>query len=130
MDKIVKNKEELKEAIKNKEQTIVIGNEKLAKKIFKIRKPFSSFKQKPADKPKEVSPLVMTGCITGLEVVLIISIFAIFMLGASIMYALWKSYDVIDIVGKGGGSWGEGDPHADGGFRVSLRRKAANSAAI
>ncbi len=47
MEKIVNTKEELKEAIKNREQSIVIGSKRLAKKIMRFRKELEpkSFRQ-------------------------------------------------------------------------------------
>ena len=82
MEKTVYTKKELKAAIKDNVDTIIIGDEKRAKKIFKIRNPIGSVPTVNTGSLNVNSGSAAAGELTTAAVALIISLTAIVILGA------------------------------------------------
>ncbi len=102
MERTVNTKEELKKAIENREQTIVIGNEKLGKKITRFQKIKSEELQAAEDitainsgEAAVAMPNVLTNAATGITWTPHVAAFAIMVLGGLAYYALTKNYDVL-----------------------------------
>ena len=129
MEKIINTKKELKAAIKDKVDTIIVGDEKLAKKIIRVRRskkviyqPSKIFSagNKLAVSGGSASVPSAAGTLAGAEIVVIV---AMVILGAIIVYALTRDYEV-HIEGQGGATIDEnGKPIAKGGGKVILKRK-------
>jgi hypothetical protein len=127
MEKIVNTKEELKEAIKNREPTIVIGSKRLARKITRFRKiKTEEFQAAQAisvigsGEASAAAPNLRSN--TAPEVVWApcIAAFAIMVLGGLMFYALTKNYDVL-VKGGGGFKFNESDPKVRGRITLILK---------
>ena len=146
MEKIVTTKEELKEAIKNKEKTIIIDNEELSRSVLKFKKikKFSKWTLGLLLAGTAVgsvglclapatggSSAVIGGATAGLVYSLttasgatistgaIIAIGALSILGCAVLFALWKDYEV-EIQGGGSQSLGIKGEKLGGRFKVKL----------
>ena len=127
MEKIVNTKEELKEAVKNREQTIVIRSGRLAKKITRFRKiKTEEFQTTDAISvigsgeasaaasnilSKAAADIVWEPCVAA---------FAIMVLGGLMYYALTKNYDVL-VEGGGNFKINESDPKVRGRIKLILK---------
>ena len=127
MEKIVKTIEALKEAVKNREQTIVIGKEGLAKKITRFRNINPEIFQttetvgisvggEAAAATSNMLPYAATGVVWAP----CIAAFAIMVLGGLVFYALTNNYDVL-FEGKGGLKIDAGDPKVRGRIKLILK---------
>ncbi len=127
MEKTVKTIEELKEAVKNREQTIVIGRKGLAKKIMRFRKIKPeifqatetigiSFSGEASTAASNMLPYAATGVVWAP----CIAAFAIMVLGGLVYYALTNNYDVL-VEGKGGLKFDAGDPKVCGRIKFILK---------
>ena len=129
MERTVKTKEELKRAIENREQTIIIGNQKLARKITRFQKIRSEELQAAEDitamnsgEAAVAMPNVLTNAASGSAWSPHVAAFAIMVLGGLAYYALTKNYDVI-VEGGGGIKFLDGEPKIGG--RVKFVMKSA-----
>ena len=127
MEKIVNTKEELKEAIKNREQTIVIGSKRLAKKITRFRK----IKTEEFQAAEAISVMgsgeasaaasnVLSKAATDVVWAPCVAAFAIMVLGGLMFYALTKNYDV-RVEGGGAFKFNESDPKVRGRIKLILK---------
>ena len=127
MEKIVKTKEELKEAIKNREPTIVIGSKRLAKKIMRFRKiKTEEFQATEAisvigsGEASAAAPNLLSNAATDVVWAPCVAAFAIMVLGGLMFYALTKNYDV-HVEGGGDFKFNENDPKVRGRIQLILK---------
>ena len=127
MERTVKTKEELKRAIENREQTIIIGNQKLARKITRFQKIRSEELQAAEDiaamnsgEAAVAMPNVLTNAASGSAWSPHVAAFAIMVLGGLAYYALTKNYDVI-VEGGGGIKFLEGEPKISGRVKFVMK---------
>jgi hypothetical protein len=133
MEKIVNTKEALKNAIENREQAIIIANEKLAKKITRFRKINVEELQATEDisvlNSGEVSvamPNVMFHAESETIWAPYVAAFAIMVLGGLAYYALTKNYDVL-VEGGDVLIFNDGEPKIGGRIRFDLKREILNN---
>ena len=127
MEKIVNTKEELKEAIKNREQTIVIGSKRLAKKITRFRK-IRTEEFQAADtisvmgsgEASAAASNVLSNAATDVVWAPCIAAFAIMILGGLMFYVLTKNYD-LRVDGGGTFKFNESDPKVRGRIKLILK---------
>ena len=127
MEKIVNTKEELKEAIKNREQTIVIGSKRLVKKITRFRK-IRTEEFQAADtisvmgsgEASAAASNVLSNAATDVVWAPCVAAFAIMVLGGLMFYALTKNYDV-RVEGGGAFKFKESDPKVRGRIKLILK---------
>ena len=127
MEKIVHTKEELKEAIKNREQTIVFGRERLAKKITRFRKirteefqATESISVIGSGEASAAASNVLSNAATDVVWAPCIAAYAIMVLGGLMFYALTKNYDVLP-KGRGDFKFNESDPKVRGRITLILK---------
>ena len=128
MEKIVNTKEELKEAIKNREPTIVIGSKRLAKKITRFRKikKTEEFQATQAisvigsGEASAAAPNLLSNAATDVVWVPCVAAFAIMVLGGLMFYALTKNYDVL-VKDGGDFKFNESDPKVRGRITLILK---------
>ena len=129
MEKIVNTKEELKEAIKNREQTIVIGSGKLAKKITRFRKiETEEFQATEAisviggGEAAAAASKVLSNAPTDVVWAPCVAAFAIMVLGGLMFYALTKNYDVL-VEGRCRFKSNESEPKIRGRVKLILKMR-------
>ena len=127
MEKIVNTKEELKEAIKNREQTIVIGSERLAKKITRFRKikteefqATDSISVIGSGEASAAASNVLSNAATDVVWAPCVAAFAIMVLGGLMFYALTKNYDVL-VEGGGSFKFNKRNPKVRGRIKLILK---------
>ena len=127
MEKIVNTKEELKEAIKNREPTIVIGSKRLAKKITRFRKirteefqAAEAISVMGSGEASAVASNVLSNAATDVVWAPCVAAFAIMVLGGLMFYALTKNYDVL-VEGGGDFKFNESDPKVRGRITLILK---------
>jgi len=127
MEKIVNTKEELKEAIKNREQSIVIGSKRLVKKITRFRKirteefqAAEAISVMGSGEASAAASNVLSNAATDVVWAPCVAAFAIMVLGGLMFYALTKNYDVL-VEGGGDFKFNESDPKVRG--RIKLIQK-------
>jgi hypothetical protein len=127
MEKIVNTKEELKEAIKNREPTIVIGSKRLAKKITRFRKiKTEEFQATEAisvigsGEASAAAPNLRSNAATDVVWAPCIAAFAIMVLGGLMFYALTKNYDVL-VKDGGDFKFNVSDPKVRGRITLILK---------
>jgi hypothetical protein len=127
MEKIVNTTEELKEAIKNREQTIVIRSRRLAKKITRFRKikteEFQAIEAISVIGSGEASAAgsnVLSNAAIDVVWTPCIASFAMMVLGGLMFYSLTKNYDVL-VEGGGGFKFNESDPKVRGRIKLILK---------
>ena len=128
MERTVNTKEELKAAIENREQTIVIGNEKLAKKITRFQKIKSEEPQAAEDltamnsgEATVAMPNVLTNAASGIAWAPHVAAFAIMVLGGLAYYALTKNYDVL-VEGADRIKFHDGEPKIGGRVKFVMKK--------
>ena len=128
MERTVNTKEELKEAIENRERTIVIANEKLGKKITRFQKIKSEELQAAEDitainsgEAAVAMPNVLTNAATGITWTPHIAAFAIMVLGGLAYYALTKNYYVL-VEGGDRIKINDGEPKFGGRVKLVMKR--------
>ncbi len=133
MEKIVNTKEALKNAIENREQAIIIGNVKLAKKITRLRK----INVEELQATEDISVLnsgeasvAMPNLMSHAEAETIwtpyVAAFAIMVLGGLAYYTLTKNYDVL-VEGGNVLIFNDGEPKIGGRIRFVLKRELLNN---
>ena len=127
MEKIVNTKEELKEAIKNREPIIVIGSKRLAKKITRFRKIKTEEVQATeaigvigSGAASAAAPNVLSNAATDVVWAPCVAAFAIMVLGGLMFYVLTKNYDVL-VEGGGDSKFNESDPKVRGRIKLILK---------
>ena len=127
MEKIVNTTEELKKAIKNREQIIVIGSRRLAKKITRFRKikteEFQAIEAISVIGSGEASAAgsnVLSNAAIDVVWAPCVAAFAIMVLGGLMFYALTKNYDV-RVEGGGAFKFKESDPKVRGRIKLILK---------
>lgn len=127
MERTVKTKEELKRAIENREQTIIIGNQKLARKITRFQKIRSEELQAAEDitamnsgEAAVAMPNVLTNAASGSAWSPHVAAFAIMVLGGLMFYALTKNYDVF-VGGRCRFKSNESEPKVRGRVKLILK---------
>jgi hypothetical protein len=127
MEKIVNTAEALTEAIKNREQTIVFGSEKFAKKIIRFRKirneEFQATEAISVIGSGEASAAasnVLSNTATDVVWAPCVAAFAIMVLGGLMFYALTKNYDVL-VEGGGSFKFNERNPKVRGRIKLILK---------
>ncbi len=132
MEKIVNTKEELKEAIKNREQTIVIGSERLAKKITRFRKikteefqATDSISVIGSGEASAAASNILSNAATDVVWAPCIAAYAIMVLGGLMFYALTKNYDVL-VEGGGGIKFNDSNPRVRGRIKLILKNPELN----
>jgi hypothetical protein len=133
MERTVNTKEELKLAIENREQTIVIGNEELAKKITRFQKIKSEETQAAEDltamnggEAAVAMPNVLTNAASGIAWTPHVAAFAIMVLGGLAYYALTKNYDVL-VEGADRIKFYDGEPKIGGRVKFVMKRPMFNN---
>ena len=136
MEKIVNTAQELTEAIKNREQTIVFGSERLAKKIMRFRKirteEFQATEAISVIGSGEASAAasnVLSNAATDVVWAPCVAAFAIMVLGGLMFYALTKNYDV-RVEGGGAFKFNESDPKVRGRIKLILKNPEQNNPLI
>ena len=129
MERTVNTKEELKKAIEKKAKIIVIGNDKLAKKITRIQKVRSEDVQTAEELRASVSgdatvaaPDVPSNAAAGSTWAPNVAAFAIMVLGGLAYYTLTKNYDVF-VEGGNGIRFKGGEPKIGGRFKFVLKKR-------
>ncbi len=129
MERTVNTKEELKKAIEKKAKIIVIGNDKLAKKITRIQKVRSEDVQTDEEMRTSVSgevsvakPNVPSNTANGNTWAPNVAAFAIMVLGGLAYYTLTKNYDVL-VEGGNGIKFKGGEPKIGGRFKFVLKKR-------
>jgi hypothetical protein len=132
MEKIVNTKEELNEAIKNREQTIVIGSKRLAKKITRFRKiKTEEFQATEAirvigsGEASAAASNLLSNDATDVVWAPCVAAFAIMVLGGLMFYALTKNYDVL-VEGGGGFKFNDSNPKVCGRIKLILKDPKLN----
>ena len=133
MEKIVNTKEALKNAIENREQAFIIGNEKLAKKITRLRKINVEELQATEDisvlnsgEASVAMPNMMSHAETETIWAPYVAAFAIMVLGGLAYYTLTKDYDVL-VEGGDVLIFNDGEPKIGGRIRFVLKRELLNN---
>jgi hypothetical protein len=133
MEKIVNTKEALKNAIANKEQAIIVGNKKLAKKIIRLRKINIEEFQATEDisflnggEASVALPNMISKAATKTIWAPYVAAFAIMVLGGLAYYALTKNYDVF-VEGGGVLIFNDGEPKIGGRIRFVLKSELLNN---
>ena len=126
MEKIVSTKEELKEAIKNREPIIVIGSKRLAKKITRFRKIKTEEVQATeaigvigSGAASAAAPNLLSNAVKDVVWAPCVAAFAIMVLGGLMFYALTKNYD-LHVEGRGDFKFNESDPKVRGRIKFKL----------
>ena len=127
MERTVKTKEELKKALENRERTIVIANEKLAKKITRFQKIKTEELQAAEDitamnsgEAAVTMPNALTNAATGITWAPHVAAFAIMVLGGLAYYALTKNYDVL-VEGQEKIKFTDGEPKIGGRVKFVMK---------
>ena len=129
MERTVNTKEELKRAIENKAKIIVIGNDKLAKKITRIQKVRSEdvhaaeeMRTHAGGEASVAMPNVSLNAVPGNTWAPNVAAFAIMVLGGLAYYTSTKNYDVF--VEGNSIEFNDGVPKIGGRFKFLLKRPA------
>ena len=129
MERTVNTKEELKKAIQHRAPTIIIGNDRLAKKITRIQKVRSedlqAAEEVSASAGGEASvamPNVPPNAASSILWVPNVAAFAIMVLGGLAFYTLTKNYDVF-VEGGNGIKFKGGEPKIGGRFKFVLKKR-------
>jgi hypothetical protein len=127
MERTVNTKEELKKAIQHRAPTIIIGNDRLAKKITRFQKVRSEDLQATEEMSASAGgeatvamPNVPPNAAPSITWAPNVAAFAIMVLGGLAYYSLTRNYDIC-LEGGGSIKFKDGEPRIGGRFKFILK---------